>query len=169
MINKILEKISIEWIFLAIVALLYFILFLLNFDLTKAAFIEFFFIFQKIVPVIILVFAFMFIAEIFLTPEKITKFLGKDADSKGWLIAIIGGLLSTGPIYMWYPMLSDFREKGMKDSLIVVFLYNRAVKIPLLPMMIYYFSLPFVLILTFYTILFSIISGILVEKIIKSK
>jgi len=26
---------------------------------------------------------------------------------KGWLIAILSGILSSGPIYLWYPLLAD--------------------------------------------------------------
>jgi uncharacterized membrane protein YraQ (UPF0718 family) len=68
---------------------------------------------------------------------------------------------------MWYPLLSDLKEKGMKDSLIAAFLYNRAIKIPLLPMMIYYFGWPFALILSIYQVLFSVVNGILVQFLAK--
>lgn len=158
-----------KWIFLIIVAILYVVLLFANFVLFQKTLIVFLGLLQKIIPVIILVFVFMVLSNIFFTPKKILKFLGAKAGAKGWLISIITGILSAGPIYMWYPMLSDLRAKGMKDSFIAAFLYNRAVKIPLIPMMIYYFSLPFVAILTFYMILFSIINGVLVEKIIKFK
>jgi uncharacterized membrane protein YraQ (UPF0718 family) len=92
------------------------------------------------------------------------KFLGEKSGIKGFIFAVIGGILSLGPIYMWYPMLFDLRKKGMKSSLIAIFLYNRAIKIPLLPMMIYYFGPMFTLILTIYMIIFSVINGLIVER-----
>jgi len=94
---------------------------------------------------------------------------GKGAGVKGWLIAIFGGILSTGPIYLWYPLLSDLKEKGMKDSFIATFLYNRAVKIPLMPMMIFYFGISFTAILTIYIVIFSIINGFCVDKLLLEK
>ena len=169
MINRILEKISGKWIFFIAVITLYLILFFVNFNLASQAFFEFLYLFQKIIPVFVLVFVFMFFLDIFFDPKKIVKFVGKSAGLKGWLISIIGGILSTGPIYMWYPLLSDLKEKGMRDCFIAAFLYNRAVKIPLLPMMIYYFGLPFTIILSFYMILFSIINGIAVDKLVQMK
>jgi len=51
----------------------------------------------------------------------------------------------------------------MKNSLVAVFLYNRAIKIPLLPLMVYYFGAPFVVILTCYTIIASVVQGRIVQ------
>jgi len=169
MINKILEKVSPKWIFLTAVLVLYLVLLFVNFSLAKEAFTGFLQLFKKIIPIFVLVFAFMFFSGVFFGPKKISRFVGERAGLKGWLISIVGGILSSGPIYMWYPLLADLKEKGMKNPFIVAFLYNRAVKIPLLPMMIFYFGLPFVLTLTFYMILFSVINGVLVEKLLNFK
>jgi uncharacterized membrane protein YraQ (UPF0718 family) len=57
------------------------------------------------------------------------------------------------------------KEKGMEDSLVAAFLYNRAVKIPLLPMMIYYFGWPFTLVLSSLMVLFSILNGVVVQRL----
>jgi len=158
-----------KWIFLISVSVLYSILLVVNFNLAKNALLECFYLFQKIIPAFILVFIFMFLSGLFLDSKKIAKFIGEKAGIKGWLISIIGGILSTGPIYIWYPFLSDLKKKGMKDAFIAAFLYNRAVKIHFLPMMIYYFGLAFTMILTFYMILFSVINGILVDRFVRLK
>jgi len=169
MIRKFLEKIQGKWVFLAIVIFSYLILLFIDFALAKDVFFKFFYLLKKILPVFVLVFVFAFFSNLFLDVEKTTKFLGKRAGIKGWLISIIGGILSSGPIYMWYPVLAEFKEKGMENSFIATFLYNRAIKIPLIPMMICYFGVPFVIVLSFYMILFSIINGMLVGKLIRSK
>ena len=166
-INKILEKISFQWIFLIIVLVVYLILLFANLNIGQEVFFQFLFLIQKIIPVFALVFVLIFFSNLFLSTEKVLKFVGKSAGFKGWLVSILGGILSTGPIYMWYPLLSDLKKKGMRDGFIAAFLYNRAVKIPLLPMMIYYFGLSFTIILTFYMILFSIINGFVVDKLIQ--
>ncbi|MCD6149760.1 hypothetical protein J7J13_03185 [bacterium] len=169
MINKLLEKISGKWIFLIIVAIIYLIMAIIDFDLVKNALAEFIFLLKKIIPVLILVFALMFFSNLFLDAKKIRKLAGESAGVKGWFVAVVAGILSSGPIYMWYPLLADLKEKGTKDGFIAAFLYNRAVKIPMLPMMIYYFGWPFTIIITIYMILFSVINGVLVEKFLKSK
>jgi uncharacterized membrane protein YraQ (UPF0718 family) len=167
MMNKISKKNGGQWIFLLIIVILYLTLSFINFNLTKEAFTYFLQLLQKIIPVFTLVFILVFLFNLFIKPQKIIKFIGESAGLKGWFISIIGGILSTGPIYVWYPMLGEFKKRGMKNSFIAAFLYNRAVKIPFIPMMIYYFGLVFTVILTFYMIIFSVINGILVEKLIK--
>lgn len=154
-------------IFLLLVIALYLILALVNFPLAKQSFLAFLQLLKQIFPIFALVVFFMFLSNSFFNAKKITRSLGKNAGIKGWLISIIGGILSTGPSYMWYPFLSELKEHGMRDAFVVTFFYNRAVKISILPMMIYYFGSTFVVVLTFYMILFSIINGILMEKFFK--
>lgn len=122
---------------------------------------------KKIIPVLLLVLGFMALINYFLSPKKIVKYFGEKKSVKGWLIAIGGGILSTGPIYMWYPLLKDLRAKGMRYGFIAVFLYNRAIKIPLLPILILYFGVKFVVVLTLVMIIASVIQGLIIEKIIK--
>ena len=169
MINKILTQINNKRFFLAAIAALYLIAAIANFALFKDAVFEFVFLAQKIIPVLVLVFALMFLLNLFLDPKKINKLVGESAGIKGWAMSIVGGILSSGPIYMWYPLLSDLKEKGMRDGFIAAFLYNRAIKIPLLPMMVYYFGLKFTMVLTGYMILFSVINGVFVEKLLGLK
>jgi len=82
------------------------------------------------------------------------------------VFVIIGGMLSTGPIYMWYPLLADLRNRGLNYGLIACFLYNRAIKIPLLPIAIFYFGWKYIIILSFVMIFISIIQGILINKLL---
>jgi len=164
-----LKKNKSKWIFLASVIALYLVLTLVNFSLAKESFLAFLELLKQIFPIFAIVLFFMFISGLFFNAKKITISLGKNAGLKGWFISITGGILSTGPSYMWYPLLSELKENGMRDAFIVAFFYNRAVKISILPMMIYYFGLSFVIVLTFYMILFSVINGILMEKFLKVK
>jgi len=149
-----------------IVIATYLVFAFINFELIVASLNSFLGLIVTILPILVLVFVLMFISNLFLNSKRITKILGHESGIKGYVLSIIFGILSTGPIYMWYPLLSDLREKGAKNSLLVIFLYNRAVKIPLLPVMIYYFGLKFVVILTVYMIVFSVINGILVDRLL---
>ena len=53
----------------------------------------------------------------------------------------------------------------MRVGLVAVFLYNRAIKIPLLPIMIFYFGTSFVTILAIYMVIASVIEGSTIEII----
>jgi hypothetical protein len=80
---------------------------------------------------------------------------------------ILAGIISTGPIYAWYPFLSNLKEKGVNDGLIAVFLYNRSIKIQFFPLLLSYFSLSYVLTLTLLMIFFSVIQGLGVNALMK--
>lgn len=151
---------------LIIIIITYIVFAFLNTELLLKSFSTFLNLVISIVPILVIVFLLMFLSNLFLNSKRITKTLGHESGIRGYFFSILFGIVSTGPIYMWYPLLSDLREKGVKNSLIVIFLYNRAVKIPLLPMMIYYFGLAFVIILTILMIGFSVINGILVERLL---
>ena len=122
-------------------------------------------IFKKIIPVFGLVFLIMFITNYFVTPDIIAKYLSKSSGSKKWAIAIGGGIISSGPIYMWYPMLKQLHKKGVSYGFISAFLYCKAIKIPLMPMLSFYFGLKYMIILTVVMIVVSVIQGLMLEKI----
>lgn len=163
MINSILEKIEGKWIFLILIFVTYLIIGLFSFDLLSKIFIVFGNLLLQLLPVLLFVFFLMFLSNLFFDAKKVSKYIGHDSGVKGWLITIFAGILSSGPIYAWYPVLSDLKEKGMKNEYIATFLYNRSVKIALIPMMIYYFGLPFTIVFNVYIIIFSVINGLLVS------
>jgi len=119
----------------------------------------------KILPIILLIFGIMVLSNSFLTPERVRKHFGHEAGWKGWLYAILFGILVAGPPYTLYPMLKQMKEQGLKTNYLAVFLYNRNVKIPLIPVMVYYFGWQFTIVMTILVIIFSIISGVMMEKI----
>jgi uncharacterized membrane protein YraQ (UPF0718 family) len=107
----------------------------------------------------------MVITNYWINPIMVRKYLSKSSGIKRWLIAIVGGIISTGPIYMWYPMLKELHKKGVELSFISVFLYNKAIKPFLFPIMIYYFGLSYTVIISVLMIVFSILQGIIIDKL----
>ena len=164
MIGRIVEKAGASGVFLFFVVVVYIILGIIDFEVVLNSLPVFGRLILRIFPVLILVFGIMFLTNFFFKAESIARILGKGSGLRGWILAISGGIISSGPIYMWYPLLGDLKEKGMKDSLVAAFLYNRAIKIPLIPMMVYYFGWSFTITLSIYMVLFSIVNGIVVER-----
>jgi len=145
--------------------LAYIILFIVNKHIFYISIRYFGHIFLRVFYALIIVFFFIFLTNLFLSPKSVIKYLGKDSGIKGWWISAIAGIISTGSIYLWYPLLKELKEMGMKKGLIAVFLYNRAVKIPILPVMVYYFGWIYTLLLTVYMVVFSVILGLIIENI----
>ncbi len=161
------KKINKSWYYLLSVIIAYLILLILNKNLFLSGMKFFLEISYQIIPVLIIIFLLMTILNYAISPKRIIKHLGEESGLKGWLIAIAGGIISHGPVYVWYPLLAELQERGMKIGLISCFLYNKAIKIPLLPFMIFYFSWKFVLVLIIMMIFSSIIQGIVIDKTIK--
>ncbi len=119
----------------------------------------------KILPIFAVVIVFTALLNYALQPKQIVKHLGEESGVRGWFVALFAGVISHGPMYAWYPMIEDLRSHGLKDSLIVVFFYTRAIKLPLLPLMIDYFGLSFTFILSFYILIGALLQGWIFEQL----
>ena len=123
-------------------------------------------LFNLLVP-LGMVFTFMFFLNLFLKPTHIARFLGKESGIGGIGLSVTAGIISMGPIYVWYPLLKELRQKGATNALIAVFLGSRAIKPLLLPIMISYFGWAYGLLLVMFTILGALAVGYLVGMIVK--
>jgi len=119
----------------------------------------------KILPIFAVVIVFTALLNYALQPKQIVKHLGEESGAKGWIVALFAGVISHGPMYAWYPMIADLRSHGLKDGLVVVFFYTRAIKLPLLPLMIDYFGVSFTLVLSFYILIGALLQGWIFEQL----
>lgn len=159
------KEISYGLYFLGLVLLLYLVLYLLEPASIQKALWASGEVLVTIAPILVIIIGFMVLFNYFITPKTVSKYVGQGSGVKGWLLAIATGILSHGPIYIWYPLLQELREAGMRSGLVAAFLYNRAIKLPLLPLMIYYFGTVFVVVLLVYMVIVSVIEGKLIELI----
>ena len=155
--------------FLLIVALIYIIVALFSFENLISSFSFVSKILIKVLPILVFVFLLMSIINYFANNKTLLKWLGKEAGLKGWAVSIIGGIISIGPIYMWYPLLSDLKEKDVRTAFLATFLYNRAIKPALFPLLILYFGIIYTAVLTAVMISTSIFQGFIVEKILEGR
>jgi uncharacterized membrane protein YraQ (UPF0718 family) len=126
-------------------------------------------VFLNILFPLCLVFILMVVLNLFLRPPHIAKFLGKRSGLKGVFLSATAGIISMGPIYAWYPLLKELRNRGAENSLIAIFLGNRAVKPLLMPVLISYFGWTYALILTVLTVLGSLAVGYTTDALVTGK
>jgi uncharacterized membrane protein YraQ (UPF0718 family) len=157
-------KKSIPLILFSLITIGYIVLYFVNEIVFRRALEKFMALTFQIAPILLLIFILMFINFWFIKPEKVKKYLGKSSGFKGYSFAILSGIISVGSVYMWYPLLKELKKSGMSNKLIAIFIYNRSIKLHLLPLMILYFGINFALILMVLTILFSILLGYFVQK-----
>lgn len=151
--------------FLIIIVFIYAFIGVSNLNIFMNALNNFIKLAQNVLPILAFVFIFLVIMNKFINPEKIEKHLGENSGIKGWVYTLIASSLISLPPYILYPILGDLKKKGMKNSLIAGFMYNRNVQLVYIPAMIYYFGLIYTLIFSFYVIIFSILSGFVTGKL----
>ena len=161
--EKIRKQLSFTRIFFITMVLIYLVLALFNYSSFLKALYFFWKIIIKLVPILVLIFILMLLVNYFVSTKSIIRHFNTGTAWRGWLIMIFGGILSSGAIYMWYPLLADLKKRGVKQGFIATFLYNRAIKIPLMPLFLVYFDLKMLVILTFVMITFSIFEGLLMN------
>lgn len=159
------QKSNTGWYFLGIVVLIHVVLMIIEPERVISSLTFSLKTVYRVFPVLMIVFVLMVIINFFVDSKDIQKYLGRSSGVKGWLFAIISGIISTGPIYMWYPVLRDLKRSGARTALISVFLYSRSVKLPLLPLLIAYFGFAYTMVLNLAIICMSPLQGWLVEKI----
>ncbi len=155
--------------FLILVAMSYLVLFLFKPEATGEALFQTGKTLLKIIPLLIFVILAIASVNLYVEGDKIKQHLGEGSGIKGWFWAILVGILVSGPVYIFFPFLRELKKRGTKNSLIVVFLYNRNIKILFFPVMIFYFGWGFTLISSIYIIIFSILNGLIIGYILNNK
>jgi len=143
----------------------YVLTFTVSSDMALASIRETFLILVKMLPIFIVIFVIMVLVNLFVTPERVKKHFGEESGLRGWFWAIIFGVLVAGPPYTLYPMLKTMKEHGLQNKFIATFLYNRNVKIPLIPASVYYFGWEYTLVMMSLIMIFSIFSGLLLARV----
>lgn len=118
----------------------------------------------RVLPVLVLVFVLLFLANLLVDRRWLAGYLGHHAGVRGWALAIVCGVLSAGPLYAWFPLLGELRDKGMSRALIAAFLYSRALKLPLLPLMVHYFGTAYTIAVSLGIVLFAVLCGLVTER-----
>ena len=155
--------------FLIIVLILYSVLLLSDTTSALSALQKAGSILFSLLPLFLLIITLSALINYFLKPKQIIKHFGKESGAKGVFYALIGGIISHGPMYAWYGMMQDMRTHGLKDGLIATFMYARAVKLPLLPFMVDMFGLLLTIVMTLYILIAAVLQGKIIDTVMKEK
>jgi len=124
--------------------------------------------FREMIAILPAVMVLMGLFSVFVSKEQVVKYLGKASGIKGFLIAILLGSLPTGPLYVAFPLAAILLKKGARIASIVIFLSAWAcIKIPQELVELQFLGLEFMALRLVLTILFVILMGVSVEKLMK--
>ena len=124
--------------------------------------------FVQSVKIIIAVFFFIGLLQVWLSSETLAKIMGREA---GWLKYVI---VSTIPIFIGgslfsiFPLLSVLLEKGASYGAVLAFITAWSGKAPLIPLEIHFLGLHFTILRTVFVIPMALIVGILGELILEA-
>ena len=155
--------------FLFFVIILYILIFLFDGQNFLLALAKSYDVFLKLLPIFAMIIFITTMINYFLKPKSIMKHFGKDSGIKAWIYATLGGVISHGPMYAWYSMISDLRNNGLKDGLLVTFMFARSIKIPFIPIMIDYFGALFTVILFTNILIMAVLQGLVLEGLNKKQ
>jgi len=161
------KKMIRSWIFLAITLIIVAVLLTVFPDRTEpvtSTAQEYFIEMMIILPAIMVI---MGLFSVFISNETVVKHLGITSGIKGIALSILIGTLPTGPLYIAFPMAATLLKKGARVSNIIVFLSAWAcIKIPQEMVELQFLGLDFMLLRLILTVVFVIIMGVIIEKII---
>jgi len=166
---KIKDRIWWNNVFLLFIVFVFLFILLFDIDSWKLIFNKFIKIFFNILPDLLLIYFLIFLLDMFLFNKKFIVFLEHWSYLKKIILSCFLWILSTWPIYMRYWFLKNMLDKWLTLWHISTFSYSRAIKIPLLPMMLIYFWLTFTILFNVVLFVLSFLNCILVDKIMKKK
>ncbi len=120
---------------------------------------------KNVIGIIISVMIFIGLANVWIKPQGIVNVLGKESGFKGLLFSSVIGILLTGPLYIVFPLLKSFREKGARGASIATMITAwGGIRLPLIPLEVHFLGWKFFFLRNVLLFLFTIPVGLLVEK-----
>lgn len=123
-------------------------------------------IFFDVLPIIVVVFIFVGLIQVWVRQEMVMKFLGGESGVKGLFLASAFGTFLVGPLYVVFPLLKSLLQKGARLAIIVAILAAWAIKIPMIPLEIKFLGWRFALARSVLVFLSAPVIGLSVEKIV---
>lgn len=154
-----------SWLFLAAVLLAWLATALLQPEQIRPALALFKRLLGEVVPVLGLVFALLFLANLFAEKAWIERHLGPGRSARAWLLALAAGVLAAGPPWPWYALAGQFMQRGVRPGVAATFLFARSLKLPLLPLLVHFFGLAFTLSLSLWLLVLAFLGGWAMQQI----
>jgi len=124
--------------------------------------------FVQSVKIIIAVFFFIGLLQVWLNSETLAKIMGKEAGWLKYLIASTIPIFIGGSLFSIFPLLSVLLEKGASYGAVLAFITAWSGKAPLIPLEIHFLGLHFTILRTVFVIPMALIVAILGEMLLEA-
>jgi len=127
------KKVIKKYMLFIIAAILLGVLFIVNIELGKKAVLSVGYGLREVAIVLPPIFILLGLIDVWVSRERMTKFMGEGSGIRGIIIAIIMGSVAAGPLYAAFPIAAMLMKKGAKLSNILIFIGAwSTTKIPML-------------------------------------
>ncbi|MCD6331073.1 MAG: hypothetical protein J7L80_02605 [Thermoplasmata archaeon] len=123
--------------------------------------------FIKAIEIIIAVFIIIDLIQAWVSPQKLSKILGKEAGWKGLAIASTIPIFIGGSLFTIFPLMKILREKGASVAAVLAFVAAWSGKAPLLPLEVEFLGVKFAILRILLIIPFAVFIGITGELILE--
>jgi len=123
--------------------------------------------FAKVIEIVVAVFVIIGLIQVWLSPQQVSRVLGKQAGWKGLLLASTVPMLVGGSLLTIFPLMKTLREKGARTAAILAFVSAWSGKAPLLPLEIEFLGWRFAVLRIVLVVPFAMVCGILGELILE--
>jgi uncharacterized membrane protein YraQ (UPF0718 family) len=148
-----------------LIGLIFIVLGIITPDLAKSAFNASKDYFKEMALIMPPVFILMGLMEVWVSKDKIEKWLGDKSGFRGGLVALGLGTLPTGPLYVAFPMTATLLRKGASIRNMIIFLGAwAALKIPQLMVEIKFLGISFTALRFVLTLIFLTVMGEIIER-----
>ena len=155
--------------FLGFVVVLYIALYVFNSEKTMEALHYFLKNTLSVLPIFLFVILLTAVINYYFPKQRIAKMLQGKSKISTYSVSLVAGIISHGPVFVWYPLLKNLKEKGLQDGALITFLYGRSIKLTLLPVMIGFFGQLYTIIFMLYIAVAAVLQGLLYEIFFRKK
>lgn len=124
-------------------------------------------VFAKAIKIIIAVFFIIGLIQAWVTPQTLSKILGKESGWKGLALASTIPIFIGGSLFTIFPLMKTLREKGASTAAILAFIAAWGGKAPLLPLEIEFLGIRFAILRIFLIVPFAVAIGLTGEFILE--
>lgn len=123
--------------------------------------------FIRVIWIIVAVFIIIGLIQVWVSPQTLSKLLGKEAGWKGLLLASTVPIFIGGSLFTIFPLVKTLRDKGASLAAVMAFIAAWGGKLPLIPLEISFLGWKFAALRISLIIPFAIVMGLLGEFILE--
>lgn len=155
------------FVFFGIIFVIYLLTFFISPEKSILAGQDFLKTFFSFLPILFAMLFVMELVKIYIHKKDLISLLKKTTGINRVFAYMGAGIFSMGSLYLWYPLLVKIKESGASHGDIATFIYARAIKPIYFPVLFFYFDWKYIASLFVSLIFFSVIQGVVIDKIMK--